>query len=175
MIHLFQKIIKLIYRKIGSAYYLDISPSIFFTNLIFQKILKNHKNINHPIHFTTLVSGYNNIHFNHKDIDILNSFAVSGGCYIGIAQGSNLTIGDGTIWAWNINIQTANHDFLDRNKFIVKDITIGKNCWIGGGVTILPGVVLGDNITIGANSVVTKSFPSNVVIAGVPAKIIREL
>ncbi len=46
---------------------------------------------------------------------------------------------------------------------------------IGGNVTILPGVVLGDNITVGANSVVTKSFEGNQVIAGVPAKVIRQL
>ena len=66
----------------------------------------------------------------------------------------------------------ANFHFcvLDENQ-----VTIGDNCWIGGGVTILPGVTLGDNVVVGAASVVTKSFPSNVVIAGNPAKVIREL
>lgn len=56
-----------------------------------------------------------------------------------------------------------------------EEVVIGDNCWIGGGVTILPGVTLGDNVVVGAASVVTKSFPSNVVVAGNPAKIIREL
>lgn len=56
-----------------------------------------------------------------------------------------------------------------------EEVIIGDNCWIGGGVTILPGVTLGDNVVVGAASVVTKSFPSNVVIAGNPAKVIREL
>lgn len=169
------KLIKKIYKLLGSNYYLDIAPQVFLTNWFFQKILGNHQSIPHPVHYTTLVSGYENIKFNKKNLSILQSFAVSGGCYIGIASGSTLEIGDDTIWAWNINIQTANHDFIDRNKYELKSVKIGRNCWIGGNVTILPGVELGDNVTIGANSVVTKSFPSNVVIAGVPAKIIREL
>ena len=54
-------------------------------------------------------------------------------------------------------------------------VTIGDNVWIGGGVTILPGVSIGDNTVIAAASVVTKSFPDHVVIAGNPARIIRQI
>ena len=54
-------------------------------------------------------------------------------------------------------------------------VTIGNNCWIGGGAKINPGVTLGDNVVVGSGSVVTKSFPSDVVIAGNPAKIIKRL
>ncbi|MGT2932706.1 sugar O-acetyltransferase [Streptococcus catagoni] len=54
-------------------------------------------------------------------------------------------------------------------------ITIGDNVWLGGGVTILPGVSLGDNVVVGAGSVVSKSFGDNLVLAGNPAKIIKEL
>ena len=54
-------------------------------------------------------------------------------------------------------------------------ITIGDNCWIGGGSIICPGVTIGDNVVVGAGSVVVKDVPSNVVVAGNPAKIIREL
>ncbi|MGT2874994.1 DapH/DapD/GlmU-related protein, partial [Streptococcus gallolyticus subsp. gallolyticus] len=54
-------------------------------------------------------------------------------------------------------------------------ITIGDNAWFGGGVTILPGVTLGDNVVVGAGAVVTKSFGDNVVLAGNPAKIIKTL
>lgn len=58
---------------------------------------------------------------------------------------------------------------------IPKPVTIGDNVWIGGGVTILPGVTIGDNTVVAAASVVTKSFPGHVVVAGNPARIIREL
>ena len=175
MINLFQRLFKKLHKMVGSAYYLDIPESIFFTNWWFQRFLKIHAEINHPVHYTSCISGYHNIKFNRQDAAILNSFAVSGGCYFGIANGSTLEIGDGTIWAWNINVQTSNHDFKDRTKHNASSIKIGKNCWLAGNVTILPGVELGENVTVGANSVVTKSFPSNVVIAGVPAKIIRIL
>lgn len=58
---------------------------------------------------------------------------------------------------------------------IPKPVTIGDNVWIGGGVTILPGVSIGDSTVIAAASVVTKSFPDHVVIAGNPAKIIKNI
>ncbi|HAE16531.1 MAG TPA: maltose O-acetyltransferase [Erysipelotrichaceae bacterium] len=58
---------------------------------------------------------------------------------------------------------------------IPKPVTIGDNVWIGGGVTILAGVSIGDNTVIGAGSVVTKSFPDHVVIAGNPARIIKHI
>ena len=169
------KIVSKIYKIIGSEYYLEINSAIFFTNWVFQKLFGNNKECPSPVHYTTLISGHKNIIYNKKSMSIKNSFALSGGCYFGIADGSTLEIGENTIWAWNVNIQTVNHDFLDREKYVLKSIKIGKNCWIGGNVSILPGVELGDNVTVGANSVVTKSFPSNVVIAGVPAKIIKEI
>lgn len=173
--HYFLRLFSYFFKITGSQYYLDIAPNTFFTNFLFQKIFKQNSDIKHQVKFTSLISGYDNIIFDKKDISILKSFAVSGGCYFGIANNSTLTIGNGTIWAWNLNIQTANHDLIDRNKFESKSIIIGKNCWIGGNVTILPGVEIGDNVTIGANSVVTKSFPANTVIAGCPAKIIKTI
>ena len=54
-------------------------------------------------------------------------------------------------------------------------VNIGDNCWIGGSVTILPGVTIGDGCTIGAGSVVVKDIPSYSVAVGNPAKVIRKL
>ncbi|KPM46427.1 hypothetical protein AK830_g121 [Neonectria ditissima] len=56
-----------------------------------------------------------------------------------------------------------------------KPITIGEDCWLGGNVTILPGVTIGRGSTVGAGSVVTKDVPKHVVVAGNPARVIREL
>ncbi|AKL96983.1 transferase [Clostridium aceticum] len=63
---------------------------------------------------------------------------------------------------------------IDLKEF-AKAIIIGNNVWVGGGTIICPGVKIGDNVTIGAGSVVTKDIPSNVVAAGNPCKVIREI
>ena len=52
---------------------------------------------------------------------------------------------------------------------------IGKNCWLGAGVVVLPGVTIGDNTVIGAGSIVTKDIPANVVAVGNPCKVLREI
>ena len=54
-------------------------------------------------------------------------------------------------------------------------LRIGENCWIGGGVVIVPGVTIGDNSVIGAGSIVTRDIPANVVAVGNPCRVMREL
>lgn len=88
-------------------------------------------------------------------------------------------IGDNCLIAPQAGIYTACHP-LDRVTRVSglelgKPITIGNDCWIGGNAVINPGVTLGDNVVVGSGAVVTKSFPSNVVIAGNPARIIKRL
>ncbi|WP_308784544.1 DapH/DapD/GlmU-related protein [Lederbergia panacisoli] len=76
-------------------------------------------------------------------------------------------------------IYTAGHplDVEDRNEGLeyAYPITIGHNVWVGGGVKIMPGVTIGDNTVIASGSIVTKNIPSNVLAAGVPCKVIREI
>jgi len=62
-----------------------------------------------------------------------------------------------------------------REYMYCDHVTIGNNCWIGGGSIICPGVTIGDNTVIGAGSVVTRDIPANVVAAGNPCKVIREI
>ncbi len=81
-----------------------------------------------------------------------------------------------------VHIYVANHrfdsnekDIIEQGHYEAKDVILKKGCWIGANVTILSGVIIGENSVVGAGSVVTKSFPKRVVIAGNPAKIIKYL
>lgn len=56
-----------------------------------------------------------------------------------------------------------------------REIRVGNNVWFGAGVTVLPGVTIGDNTVIGAGSIVNKDIPANVVAAGNPCRVLREI
>ncbi|MDE6533418.1 MAG: sugar O-acetyltransferase [Muribaculaceae bacterium] len=96
-----------------------------------------------------------------------------------ILDEARVSIGDHAFIGPNVSIYTACHplDPQQRNTGVewAEPVAIGHNVWIGGDAVILPGVTIGDNVVIGAGAVVTKSFPSNVVIAGNPARVIKEL
>lgn len=95
-----------------------------------------------------------------------------------ILDGGGVEIGDRVFIGPNVGIYTANHptDVRRREKGYewALPVKIGNKVWIGGGVTILPGVTIGDNTVIAAGSVVTKDIPTNVVAAGNPCKVIKE-
>ena len=96
-------------------------------------------------------------------------FLDSGGIYIG----KHSMLGP------SCKLYTTNHpiDYIERRKPVQTShaIRIGEDCWLGGNVTICPGVTLGDRVIVAAGSVVTKSFPSDVMIAGNPAEIKKYL
>lgn len=152
-----------------------ISWRLALVNKIFNATIKANKKGGHMVHYTSTINGLENIKFNGDDMQMLISLAVSSNCYFGIDDGYSVEIGEGTIWAPNVCIRTGNHGLINRDEHICESIVIGKNCWLGFGAVILPGVVLGDNVTVGANSVVTKSFEANVVIGGIPAKVIKQV
>lgn len=96
-----------------------------------------------------------------------------------ILDEAHVTIGDDCFIGPNVSIYTACHstDPVERNtrKEWAEPVTIGDNVWIGGSVTILPGVTIGSNVTIGAGSVVTRDIPDNVVAVGNPCKVIKKV
>lgn len=157
---------------IKKPYYYNIKIGLLVLNFIVQRIFRINNSVPFSVHYTSTVKGFENFRLGRN---VAAVFAVSAGGNIQAFNNTILEIGDYTIWANNVCILTGNHDLLNHSNYICKSVKIGKNCWLGNSVTILPGVELGDNVTVGANCVVTKSFPSNVVIAGCPAKIIRHL
>lgn len=96
-----------------------------------------------------------------------------------ILDEAEVRIGDNAFIGPNVSIYTACHplDADDRKtrQEWAEAVTIGNDVWIGGGVTIVPGVTVGDRVVIGAGSVVTRDVPSDVLVAGNPARIIRHL
>jgi acetyltransferase-like isoleucine patch superfamily enzyme len=112
-----------------------------------------------------------------EGIRIGNNVGIGEFAYLGGAGG--LEIGDDCIIGQYLSCHPENHvaDKLDEpirlQGVTRKGIRIGNNCWIGSKVTILDGVTIGDGCILAAGTVVTKSFPANSIIGGVPAKIIK--
>lgn len=90
---------------------------------------------------------------------------------------THIYVGDNTMFGPNVTIATAGHPILPelREKAYQYNapVHIGKNYWLGAGVIVLPGITIGDNVVIGAGSIVTKDIPSNVVAVGNPCKVLR--
>lgn len=90
-----------------------------------------------------------------------------------------VTIGDRVMFGPNVMISTATHEVevASRRDNIeyAKPVTIGDDCWIGGGVIILPGVSIGNGCTIGAGAVVTRDIPGWSVAVGSPARVIKKV
>ncbi len=92
---------------------------------------------------------------------------------------THIYVGDYTMIGPNVIIATAGHPILPELRqqgyqFNIP-VHIGKNCWLGSGVIVLPGVSIGDNTVIGAGSIVTKDIPANVVAVGNPCRVLREI
>ncbi|KAF1682473.1 MULTISPECIES: sugar O-acetyltransferase [unclassified Veillonella] len=114
---------------------------------------------------------------NGKNISVGDNFLINfNGVILDIAP---VTIGDNVMIGPNTLIVTVNHPLSAKERrnhmAIAKPITIGNDVWIGGNVTILPGVTIGDNVVVAAGAVVTNDVPSNTLVGGVPAKTIKSL
>ena len=96
-----------------------------------------------------------------------------------IVDDTHIYVGDNTMFGPNVVLDTGTHPIDPKLRMqgwqYNRPIRIGKNCWIGAGAVVLPGVTIGDNSVTGAGSVVTKDIPDNVVAVGTPCRVIRSI
>lgn len=112
-------------------------------------------------------------HFVHFGKNIYANFNLT------LVDDTHIYVGDATMFGPNVTIATAGHPILPELREQAYQynmpVRIGKNCWLGAGVIVMPGVTIGDNTVIGAGSVVTKDIPANVVAVGNPCRVMREI
>lgn len=107
------------------------------------------------------------------NVEIGKRVTIMPGCLMMSAGG--ITINDDVQIAANVQIISNNHDLENRNIIICKPVHICRRVWIGAGSTILPGVTIGENSVVGAGSIVTHDVEPNTIVAGNPAKLIRQI
>jgi acetyltransferase-like isoleucine patch superfamily enzyme len=143
----------------------DTQVPIDLNRWFFQRIVGINSGAYWPMHPSSTVT-----YARRVKVGIETSPGWSPGCMIHGVNG--IEIGDYTQISQNVALISGNHDPYDLSKqLLALPIIIGKYCLLGFGSTIMPGVELGDYTIVGANAVVTKSFPEGyVVLAGAPAK-----
>ncbi len=101
-----------------------------------------------------------------------------GGCQLNCIEGTELLVGEQCLFASNVNIRTGDsHSVLDSAGNRInpsKSISVGNHVWFGQNVTVLKGTFIGDDSVVATGSIVTKKFPGNVILAGSPARGIKE-
>ncbi|MCH5158633.1 MAG: sugar O-acetyltransferase [Clostridiales bacterium] len=110
-----------------------------------------------------------------KNITVGKRVFINSGCCFQDQGG--IDIGDDVLIGQQVVIATLNHDLNPekRGSMVPKNVKIGNKVWIGAHATILAGVTIGDGAVVAAGAVVTKNVPPNTVVAGVPAKVIKEI
>lgn len=119
-----------------------------------------------------LVGDYSFIH-------MANNTEIERNCFI-LAK-ERIVIGENTTLAYGVTVLTGADPNGPKNRLsqlyppLKAPVVIGRDCWIGAGAIILPGVTIGDCVVVAAGSIVTKDIPSNVMVAGIPATIKKQL
>ena len=110
-----------------------------------------------------------------KNITLGKGVFINSGCCFQDQGG--ISIGAYSLIGHQVVLATLNHDFAParRSNLYPAPIVIGSRVWIGSDSTVLPGVTIGDGAIVAAGAVVTKDVPPNTIVAGVPARIIRNL
>ena len=99
--------------------------------------------------------------------------------HLTLVDDTHIYVGDYTMFGPNVTVCTAGHPILpalrEQSYQYNAPVRIGRNCWIGAGAVLLPGITIGDNTVIGGGSVVTRDIPANVVAVGNPCRVLREI
>jgi len=153
-----------------------VSKGLLFVNFLMQYVLRINGRFPFLIHFTSVVrsaQGFKVIDEN-ESINIYQCFANSNGLYINAKNG--IEVHSSVFIASGVKLISANHNFTNKKNHIKEEsIVIERGVWIGTNAVVLPGVKIGVNSVVGAGSVVTKNVPPFVVVAGNPAKVIKEI
>ena len=112
-------------------------------------------------------------HFVHFGSNIYANYNLT------LVDDTHIYVGSKTMFGPNVTLATAGHPIDPELRYMElqhnQSIHIGKNCWLGAGVIVMPGVTIGDNVVVGAGSIVTKDLPSNVIAVGNPCKVMRKI
>ena len=137
--------------------------------------MKNKKSFRLRLFLSTIIRFLRILLLKIKKYDVSYSTIVEGSVVLDKLYPQGIHIGENTLVAGGVKILSHDHcKRVGNNQPFLTHTYIGKNCFIAVNAIILPGVKIGDEVIVGAGSVVTKDIPSNTVVAGNPAKIIRK-
>ena len=122
----------------------------------------------------TKIQFLRNFRFRLQNYDVHSSVIFERKIHLDRLYPGGIHIGENCLIASGCTILSHDHCKRVNNQPLLVDTRIGKNCFIAVNSTILPGITLGDEVIVGAGSVVTKDVPSNCIVAGNPAKVIRQ-
>ena len=133
------------------------------------------KNFEIRLFIATILRKFRVFEYRLKGYDIPYSAIIEGSVLLDKLYPRGIHIGENTLVARGVTILSHDHcKRVGNNQPFLVDTFIGKNCFIAVGAIILPGVKIGNEVIVGAGAVVTRDVPSNTVVAGNPARIIRE-
>jgi acetyltransferase-like isoleucine patch superfamily enzyme len=147
----------------------NFPSTLLAKHVVIQKLFRINGHVPWPVHWTSQVKSPEKIDRGTR------CPGLQPGCYIdgrnGIIIGRNVWIGP------KVNLISMHHNMAEYERYEKGDpIVIGNDCWLATGVTVLAGVKLGNRVICAAGAVVTRSFPQdNIMLAGVPARIVKEL
>lgn len=124
--------------------------------------------------FAHIIQYVRNLFYRLKGYDVHESVIFERNLNLDRLYPKGIHIKENTLIASGVTILSHDHCKRINNQPLLADTYIGKNCFIAVGATILPGLHIGDEVIVGAGSVVTKDVPSRAIVAGNPARIIRQ-